>query len=221
LMQRGQVIIAVVVAFATCFAAFVQMHDALHDSLGLGKRGHAVVLSLSALLILKSGHALKATHLRHHGRCLGEDDPEGAPANWSLWRVLFAGPFHILGLRRQALSIAPRTRAIQYAETTATVLILISAILTYARSHILAGVFYWGVAAMVSATMPLWAAFIPHRLASKHPTIRAAARLAQLWTPIVNSFAFHHLHHRFPKVPTALLPLAAERAGDEHEGHTH
>ena len=209
------------VAFATCFAAFVQMHDALHDSLGLGKRGHAVVLSLSALLILKSGHALKATHLRHHGRCLGEDDPEGAPAHWSLRRVLFSGPFHIFGLRRQALKIAPRTRAIQYAETAVTMLLLLSATFAYWRSHLLAGVVYWAVAAMVSATMPLWAAFIPHRLASRHPTIRAAARVAQLWTPIVNSFAFHHLHHRFPKVPTALLPLAAERAPEEGEGHTH
>ena len=220
LVQHGFLVTSVVVALGACLAAFVQMHDALHESLGLGKRGHAIVLSLSALLILKSGHALKATHLRHHGRCLGEDDPEGAPANWSLARVLLSGPFHILALRREALRIAPRTRAIQYVETAATVLVLVAATIAYVRFHVIAGVVYWGVAAFVSSTMPLWAAYIPHRLASRNPSIRAAARVAQVWTPIVNSFAFHHLHHRFPKVPTALLPRAAERAG-ACEAHDH
>jgi fatty acid desaturase len=59
--------------------------------------------------------------------------------------------------------------------------------------------------------MPIWAAYLPHRLAAIHPAVRAAGRLAQVWTPIVTSFAFHHLHHRYPKVPTALLPLLSRR----------
>jgi hypothetical protein len=69
--------LAAPVAAATCFAAFVQMHDAIHGSLGRSKRANDVVLFMSGLLLLKSGHALRATHLRHHGKCLGEDDPEG------------------------------------------------------------------------------------------------------------------------------------------------
>lgn len=71
--------------------AFVQMHDALHESLGLSRRAHGILLALSAQILLKSGHALKATHLRHHGKCLGGDDPEGAPAHWSLPRYLLSG----------------------------------------------------------------------------------------------------------------------------------
>jgi fatty acid desaturase len=86
---------AVPVAAVTCFAAFVQAHDAIHASLRLSKRANDWVLALSALLLLKSGHALRATHLRHHGKCLGEDDPGAAPANWPLWRALVRGPFHI------------------------------------------------------------------------------------------------------------------------------
>jgi hypothetical protein len=48
------------------------------------------------------------------------------------------------------------------------------------------------------------------------------AKLAQIWTPVISSFAFHHLHHAFPKVPTALLPLMAKRAGvAEYHAHVH
>ncbi|HEY3818088.1 MAG TPA: fatty acid desaturase [Polyangiaceae bacterium] len=214
LEARGLWWLAVPVAAATGFAAFVQMHDAIHASLGLSKRANDVVLFLSGLLLLKSGHALRATHLRHHGRCLGEDDPEGAPAHWPLWRALLAGPFHILTLRLEALRIAPRTRAVQLAETLATAAVLAGAVALYRMTGAAAGLLYWGVAAAISGTMPIWAAYLPHRLAAQHPVVRTAGRLAQVWTPIVTSFAFHHPHHAHPKVPTALLPEVA-RSGPE------
>jgi fatty acid desaturase len=201
--------LAVPVAAVTCLAAFVQMHDAIHASLGLSRRANDVVLFLSGLLLLKSGHALRATHLRHHGRCLGEDDPEGAPARWPLHRVLLRGPFHILGLRIDAVRIAPRTRAIQVIETLATIAALLAAVLLYESPGSSAGLVYWGVAAAISSLMPVWAAYLPHRLAPEHPAVRAGGRLAQAWTPILTSFSFHHAHHRFPKVPTALLPAVA------------
>jgi beta-carotene hydroxylase len=224
LAERVHILVAVPVAFATCFAAFVQMHDALHESLGLSKRAHGLVLTMSAELLLKSGHALKATHLRHHGKCLGEDDPEGAPVHWSLSRVLFEGPFHILALRREALRIAPRTKRIQLFETMGTALVLAVAVATYVAWRTPTGLVYWAVAALVSGAMPLWAAYIPHRLAPRAPAVQAAARLAQLWTPVVNSFAYHHVHHANAKVPTALLPeLARElcEAGVPVHAHVH
>jgi fatty acid desaturase len=207
--------LAVPAAVATCLAAFVQMHDAIHASLGLSRRPNDVVLFLSGLLLLKSGHALRATHLRHHGKCLGEDDPEGAPARWPLHRALLRGPFHILALRAEAMRIAPRTRAVQIVETLATVGILAGMVALTTRAGTLAGLVYWIVAAIISGLMPIWAAYLPHRLAPEHRVVRAAGRLAQLWTPIVTSFSFHHEHHRFPKVPTALLPAVARaRAGE-------
>lgn len=209
--------LAAPVAAATCFAAFVQMHDAIHASLGLSKRANDVVLFLSGLLLLKSGHALRATHLRHHGKCLGDDDPEGAPAHWPLWRALLRGPFHILTLRLEAVRIAPRTRAVQAAETLATLALLAGAVALYRVSGRAEGLVYWGVAAAISSLMPIWAAYLPHRLAAHHPALRAAGLLAQTWTPIVTSFAFHHPHHRRPKVPTALLPLLV-RTEDRNPG---
>ncbi|UOQ53147.1 fatty acid desaturase [Hymenobacter cellulosivorans] len=213
--------LAVPVAVAVCLAAFVQMHDAMHNALGLSKPTNERVLTLSGLLILKSGHALQVTHLRHHGRCLTEDDPEGAPATWSFSRVLWQGPWHILMLRRESLRIAPHTRRIQLLETALTAVLLAVFVGLYLLTGSLVGLVYWGVAFFMSATMPIWASYIPHRMASRHPAARTAAALAQIWTPVVASFAFHHLHHHYPRVPTALLYRAAAELPPppEHDHH--
>ncbi|QIL75810.1 fatty acid desaturase [Hymenobacter sp. HDW8] len=213
--------VAVPLAVAVCLAAFVQMHDAMHHALGLSKAANERVLALSALLILKSGHAMQVTHLRHHGRCLTEEDPEGAPANWRFSRVLWQGPYHILTLRRESWRIAPHTRRKQLIETMYTVALLAAFVGLYVFAGSLVGLVYWGVAFFMSATMPIWASYIPHHLAVQNPAARVAASLAQIWTPVVASFAFHHVHHHYPRVPTALLPRAAAElpAPPEHEHH--
>jgi fatty acid desaturase len=212
--------LAVPVAVAVCLAAFVQLHDAMHSALGLSKEANERVITLSGLLILKSGHAVQVTHLRHHGRCLSEDDPEGAPATWSFGRVLWQGPWHILMLRRESLRIAPKTRRIQLTETALTGLLLLAFGVLYWLTGSVVGLAYWGVAFFMSATMPIWASYIPHRMAARNPAARVAAA-AQLWTPVVSSFAFHHLHHHYPRVPTALLHRAAAELPPPPEDHHH
>lgn len=209
----GWWLLAVPLAGATCLAGFVQMHDAIHHSLGLSRRLHDLIISVSGLLLLKSGHGLQVTHLRHHGRCLKHDDPEGVCATWPFRRVLLEGPLHLFTMRFYAFRRAPHTRRFQVAETAFTVGLLVSAIALYVFAGSAVGLVYWAVAAGLSATLPVWAAYVPHRLAPEHPAVRSAGRLAQIWTPVVSSFAYHHLHHAFPRVPTALLPLMAKRVG--------
>ncbi|OON66209.1 fatty acid desaturase [Hymenobacter sp. CRA2] len=213
--------LAVPLAVATSLAAFVQMHDSMHNALGLSKPANARLLTLSGLLLLKSGHALQVTHLRHHAHCLADDDPEGAPATWTFGRVLWQGPYHILMLRRESLRMAPHTRSIQLLETAYTLLLLAVFVGLYLWAGSLVGLVYWGVAFLMSATLPIWASYIPHRLAPHHPAVRAAAHTAQFWTPVVSSFAFHHVHHHYPRVPTALLPRAAAELPPPPEGHHH
>jgi fatty acid desaturase len=214
--------IALPLAAVVCLAAFVQMHDAMHNSLGLSKKATKRVLTLSGLLILKSGHGMQVTHLRHHGRCLTEADPEGAPVNWSFGRVLWQGPWHTLMLRRESLRIAPGTRHIQLLETGLTLVLLVGFGGLYWATGSLVGLAYWGVAFGMSATMPIWASYIPHHVSSRNPVGRTAAALAQAWTPITASFAFHHLHHHYPRVPTALLyRAAAELPPPPEEEHHH
>lgn len=219
---EGWWLLAVPLAVATCMAGFIQMHDSIHQSLGISKRAHELILSASGLLLLKSGHGLQVTHLRHHGRCLKEDDPEGVCATWPFYRVLLEGPLHIFTMRFYAFRRASHTRRFQIIETIITVFVLLLAIALYVFLKSYVGLVYWAVAALLSATIPVWAAYLPHRLAPEHPAVRSAGRIAQIWTPVVSSFAFHHLHHAFPKVPTVLLPSMAGRAGDsEYKAHVY
>jgi fatty acid desaturase len=209
----GWWLLAVPLAAATCLAGFVQMHDAIHHSLGLSRRRHDLLMSASGLLLLKSGHGLQVTHLRHHGRCLKHDDPEGVCATWPFYRVLLEGPIHLFTMRFYSFRGASHTRRFQVFETAVTACLLASAVALYVYKGSPVGLVYWAVAAGLSATLPVWAAYIPHRLAPAHPAVRSAGRWAQIWTPVLSSFAYHHLHHAFPKVPTALLPVLARRVG--------
>ena len=215
--------LAIPLALVTCLAGFVQMHDSIHNALSSSKRLNNLLLSLSGLLLLKSGHALKITHLRHHGQCLSDNDPEGAPARWTLKQVFLNGPYHIFALRMASLKMAPHTRSIQLLESAVTLLLLVGFIVLYRLTGSAAGLVYWSVAFVLSALMPLWASYIPHKLAARHPARMAGVRMARIWTPIISSFAFHHLHHTFPKVPTALLPEVAklhpELDDEDHDHH--
>src|SRR5258708_20095250 len=107
-------------------------------------------------------------------------------------------------------------------EAVVTVLVVILAVLLYVVLKSPVGLVYWAVAASLSATIPIWAAYLPHRLAPEHPAVRSAGRLAQIWTPVLSSFAYHHLHHAQPKIPTALLSVAAGRTSNkEYKAHVY
>jgi fatty acid desaturase len=212
---QGWWLLALPLAVGCFLAAFVQLHDAMHRALGLPKVWNDLVIAASGLLLLKAGHGLLATHMRHHGRVLAEDDPEAGVVHWRLARVLWAGPFVVLGNRRRALQIAPRTARTQLAETALTVVLLGAAAEMAHRWGSPAGLIYWAVAATLSATMALWAGYLPHTLSSKEPIVRWAAWAARGWTPVLNSLAYHDLHHRYPRVPTSLLPALAAQLGPE------
>src|SRR3954452_7372842 len=126
-----------------CLAAFVQMHDAIHRSLGISKGAHDFVLLASGLLLLKNGHGLQVTHLRHHGRCLKEDDPEGVCATWPFYRVLLEGPLHIFTMRFYAFRRATHTIRFQVIETIATIFVLLLAIALYVFLKSYVGLVYW------------------------------------------------------------------------------
>ena len=121
---EGWWLIAVPLSVATCLAGFIQMHDSIHRSLGVSRRGHDLIILASGLLLLKNGHGLQVTHLRHHGRCLKDDDPEGVCATWPFYRVLFEGPLHIFNMRFYAFRRGSHTRRFQIIETISTLCIL-------------------------------------------------------------------------------------------------
>jgi beta-carotene hydroxylase len=66
-------------------------HDLVHGNLGLSKTANNVLLCLTELLGLRSGHAYQAAHLHHHARYPNPDDIEATAARRSLPGALAEG----------------------------------------------------------------------------------------------------------------------------------
>ena len=78
------------------FVAVVTVtHDVVHGSLGLSRRQTEWALFALGAVLLESGHAYRATHLRHHQVFPGPDDPEGDPARMSLLQAILWGPLFL------------------------------------------------------------------------------------------------------------------------------
>src|SRR3954453_8404177 len=66
-------------------------HDLVHANLGLPRRMNDFFLTVIELAAIRSGHAYRLAHLRHHAIYPREDDIEGAAARMSLVRTLAEG----------------------------------------------------------------------------------------------------------------------------------
>lgn len=188
--------IAVVASAALFFAAFAFAHDASHGALGLSRRANTAALSLSALVMLISGHAMRRMHLRHHARPLSEGDVEGAGAQRSALGALLGGPANALALRIAAFRGARRReRVVQAVETAAGLAVVATALLV--RSAPLRA--FVVVALVLQMSMGLWASHMTHHAPEWLATL--CKRLSFLRSPVLLSLAYHELHHRRPGVP--------------------
>jgi fatty acid desaturase len=202
---------SVPLAVATVLAASLLVHDLIHNALAFPRRTNDWLLGAYALLLLKSGHALRRLHLEHHARCLRDDDFEGNVVRVATWRLLVTGPWLALRARRLSWVSERRDRSWQVVETALDVAItaaLVGAFLATRRPAPL--VFLLSVVA-VTVTVPILGAKLPHLLPEIAPgLVRRLRPWTTRLTPAASSLLFHELHHRRPKIPAALLP---EQAG--------
>ncbi|WP_437729036.1 fatty acid desaturase [Sorangium sp. So ce861] len=187
---------------ALFFASFALMHDVAHGALRLPRKANELALTLSAALMLMSGHALRIMHLRHHARPLAPDDAEGASARLPLSRALLGAPLSALALRVEAFRAAgPSGRRCQLAETALNLASL--ALLLASRRPALLAVA--ATATCLQLTMAVWAAHIPHNAPAW--MLAAARQLAFTRSPIALSLGYHERHHRIPNLPCSRLAL--------------
>ena len=211
--SRGLWLVAVPLAVATVFASSILVHDLIHGALGLPRRVNEVLLSLSALLLVKSGHGLRALHFAHHRHRLEDGDVEGSVAHDSFMSLVLRGPLLALQSRLLAFRASPRTRVVQGLETLVNGGVL--ALGTWAASRQGAGslgtgvLLYWAAVIMVTISAPIWGAKIPHMVPWRRPIVRRLAKLTGRLTPATASVVLHELHHRFPRMPVSLLPRHA------------
>ena len=193
-------------AIICVFAIAILVHDLLHNALHLRKWWSEAALSFFALFLIKSGHALRESHLRHHQLCLTDADEEGRVAHQSILRLVVTGPWIAVRARFTAFRSGVRTRAWQAIETSLNILSFLALLVAGARGSI-AALLYLGAVILITLTAPIWGAKIPHALPTGHPLVRWLRLRVGRWTPAACSVLFHELHHRAPRLPVSLLAL--------------
>jgi fatty acid desaturase len=205
--SKGLYPLALALSFVFFLAGLRLVHGACHRAIGLPRRATDGVLFACSLAMLGSMHAVRWNHLRHHRRCLADDDIEAMGARRSAWGAILLGPRFPLRLHRAALA-GTRGRARRWIVTelagNLALLAMIVAVLP-------CGALLYHVAAMavgqcLTAFFAVWT--VHHDCAANQSarTIRHGLRSA-----ITLNMFFHLEHHLYPQVPTAHLPRLAER----------
>lgn len=189
---RAHPVLALGACVALFLAAFAFNHDVLHGALKLPRWVNEALLTVLALLMGWSGHAVRRLHLRHHARPLAANDVEGEGATLGFWRALAAGPMNAARYRTEAFE---KERTAQVLETLAAV--LLTGLALWSRTVI--GAAWVVVNVTMQLTAAVWASHLPHR----PPRWVKAAAKHLTWTKsaAVLSFLFHAEHHRRPRCP--------------------
>lgn len=181
-------------------------HEAIHNNLGLGRAGDAVVMHVLSALMAGANHAVAFCHLEHHRLAMGPGDHEGKCGRMRFWQVLAYGPRFPVDLNLAAWrGGSPRVRR--------------RIMLDWLGIGVFAGAIVWlavdflmlHLAAMIVAQCltALFAVWITHQGTESSGIAGRSqrgflARLAYL-------MFYHREHHLFPNVPVARLPVLAAR----------
>ena len=185
-------------------------HDLLHRTLGFSRRINEVLLSLTELLVLRSGHAFRVTHLNHHRRFPAADDVEGAVARLPWGRALLAGIGHQTSLFIWAWRHAhPVERRWMVAEAG----VIVAAITSSVVGLRVTPVPFVFVALVVTSSWlyPFATVWVPHRAAGDNALTQTIAVRGR-WVPeLFLQHTYHLEHHLYPAVPSYRWPELARR----------
>jgi beta-carotene hydroxylase len=198
--------------FLVFVAVVTVTHDVVHGSLGLSRRQTDWALFAFGAVLLESGHAYRATHLRHHNVFPGPDDPEGDPARMSLPKAILWGPLFLPrlwywsytrarpggGLRRWLVAEAAWALAVPMAGLW--LLPWTPVLLVYAALAIVGSWVY-----------PLLTVHLPHRNYGETPLSQTHTLRGRIIPPLFLELTYHLEHHLYPGVPSHNLPELSRR----------
>ncbi|MBS1709969.1 MAG: fatty acid desaturase [Armatimonadetes bacterium] len=190
-------------------ASSTSTHDVLHGCLGLRKRASEWLIFFLGACILESGHAYRATHLRHHATFPDHEDVEGEAAHWPLWRVLLFGPAFLPRLWLTAWGQRPADRLWLLVEAMVfpTVLALSLLVCPLCNSPLVYTVAVW----VSSWFYPVFAVWLPHQNMLERPVRISRTFRGRFLPKLFLPLAYHLEHHLYPKVPSHNLPELARR----------
>lgn len=208
LYARGQIFLGAVCSFYFFLTGLRQSHGAQHYSLGIPRGWQDRLMFALSVLMLASMHAVQASHLHHHRRCLEEDDAEGMTARWPWWLAIVSGPIFLWRLHRFAWKTAkPKGRWWIQMELSAMLCMVAMVTLVPGLSWL-----RWHVAAMVvgeclTGFFAVW---------TVHHDCDDSGFPARTQRGVLSNFLFYNMfyheeHHRYPQVPTCHLGELASR----------
>jgi fatty acid desaturase len=198
--------------FLIFVAVVTATHDVVHGSLGLSRRQTDWALFAMGGLLLESGHAYRATHLRHHRVFPGPDDPEGDPARLSLAGAIVCGPLFLPRLWCWAYAqskAASSQRRWLLAEATWALTVTIAGILLL---PITTTVFVYASFVITGSWVyPLLTVHLPHRHYGDSPLTQTHTLRGRIIPALFLELTYHLEHHLYPEVPSHHLPELSRR----------
>jgi beta-carotene hydroxylase len=163
-------------------------------------------------VLLESGHAYRATHLRHHRVFPGPDDPEGDPARMSLLKAVLRGPLFLPQLWYWSYARSKPGGAMRR---------WLVAEAAWALAVPIAGIWLlpWTPAVLVYATLaivgswvyPLLTVHLPHRDYGDTPLSQTYTLRGWIVPALFLELTYHLEHHLYPEVPSHNLPELSRR----------
>ena len=182
-------------------------HEAIHRNLGLGGRGHRVVIHILSALMLGSNSAVAVNHLHHHRHVGRPDDLEGKAGAMSGWRVLLYGPVFPIEMHLAAWASGSTAQRRRMVIDLALNLAVVGAAVATGSIVLIFHIAMMIVAQCLTAFFAVW--ITHHDCPEDGPIARTQrSRIVNLLT--YNMF-FHLEHHLFPGVPVKRLGRLADR----------
>jgi fatty acid desaturase len=198
------------IVFGVFVAVVTATHDVVHRTLGLTERQTDVWLFLSGLVLLESGHAYKMTHRQHHQTFPSADDPEGYPAELSLFGAIAYGPVFLVRLWVWSFGRADRVgRAWLLVEGAVPIAAVAGGILLWPVTPALLA--YAAMAVVGSWVYPLLTVYLPHHDYGDDPLTQTRTLRGRLIPTVFLELTYHLEHHLYPQVPSHNLPELARR----------
>lgn len=198
--------------FLIFVAVVTATHDVVHGALGLSRRQTEWALFALGAVLLESGHAYRATHLRHHRVFPGPDDPEGDPARRSLLGAILWGPVFLPRLwcwayRRSGPGSGQRHWLV--AEAAWALTVPAAGLWLLPRTPALLA--YAALAIVGSWVYPLLTVHLPHRHYGPTPLTGTHTLRGRLVPALFLELTYHLEHHLYPEVPSHNLPELSRR----------
>ena len=187
-------------------------HDVVHGSLGLSRRQTDWALFATGAVLLESGHAYRATHLRHHRVFPGPDDPEGDPARLTLIGAILCGPLFLPRLWCWAYAQSKPGSAQRYwliAEAAWALSVVVAG--TWLLPMTPAVLLYAALVIAGSWVYPLLTVHLPHRHYGDTPLTQTHTLRGRIIPALFLELTYHLEHHLYPEVPSHNLPELSRR----------